>query len=385
MAYPIEENLLLVGRNTNRPGTPITVRGIISHRTGNPSPTADALAHRQYFGSAYRGASAHYFVDSGRILRIIPETEIAWHAGLVTSKTWDKGNPNAWAIGIELCENYPMGTPEMGRAYARYVWLHADICRRHDLDPRRDIFGHFEVDPRNRPSDPIGLFKWEPFIEDVVQTLAPAQGTPILGVPQVTAAQGRAYLARVAPGWEDIADYAWELGPVYGVRPEVAVALMLHETGKFQFGGLVKVQQNNFGGLGATGPGNPGHWFADRRQGVEAVLQHLHAYAATNPCPRTIIDPRYGLVARGSALQLEQLGGKWAHPGYNRAKYAAWNAAYAAGQTYGQVIRDRYLVPLLAMEEPEPEPTIDWQARAVMAEENLANLKGRIKDLAASL
>ncbi len=165
--YRVEEDLLPIGRQTNRPGIVIKVGGIISHRTGNSAKTADAIAHRRYFGSGYRSASAHYFVDSARILRIIPENEMAWHAGLVTSKDWSRGNPNNWAIGIEICENNPHLSPEGREAYRRYVWLHADICRRHGLDPQKDIFGHFMVDPKNRAADPAGLFQWETFIEDV--------------------------------------------------------------------------------------------------------------------------------------------------------------------------------------------------------------------------
>lgn len=170
MAYPIEEDLLPVGRDTNRPGTPIAVRGIVAHRTGNPR--ADARAHRRYFGGGYRGASAHYFVDSQRILRIVPEGEMAWHAGVVTAPGWKRGNPNTWAVGIELCEDHPLDTPQGQEAYRRYVWLHADICLRHGLDPRADILGHFQVDPRNRPQDPLGLFDWGRFLDDVAAVLA---------------------------------------------------------------------------------------------------------------------------------------------------------------------------------------------------------------------
>lgn len=165
MAYPIEQDLLPLGRQTNRPGTPITVRGIVSHRTANRK--ADARAHREYFGSAYRAASAHAFVDSERILQIIPWEEMAWHAGSVTADGWLLGSPNGWAIGIELCEDHPYLSDEGKEAWRRYVWLHAYLCAKYGLNPRRDIYGHFEIDPVNRSVDPIGLFAWDPFIEQV--------------------------------------------------------------------------------------------------------------------------------------------------------------------------------------------------------------------------
>jgi hypothetical protein len=34
---------------------------------------------------------------------------------------------------------------------------------------------HFQIDPKNRSEDPVGLFMWEPFIEDVAAELAGMQ------------------------------------------------------------------------------------------------------------------------------------------------------------------------------------------------------------------
>jgi hypothetical protein len=39
---------------------------------------------------------------------------------------------------------------------------------------------------------------------------------------------------------------------------------------------------------------------------------HLKAYATTKPLVQTLVDPRFGLVKRGSAPLLGQLAGKWA-------------------------------------------------------------------------
>ncbi|MCL6450149.1 MAG: peptidoglycan recognition protein family protein [Acetobacteraceae bacterium] len=162
MAYEIVERLIPFSSG-NRPGTPLVPREITSHRTGNP--TADAMAHYRYFSrplTPRRPASAHYFVDSGTILRIIPENERAYHAG---------PRANAIAIGIELCENRRPGTPGFLEAYRRYVWLHADICRRYGFDPRTRIRPHAYWDPRNRPDDPVGLINWQQFLRDVAKEL----------------------------------------------------------------------------------------------------------------------------------------------------------------------------------------------------------------------
>lgn len=202
-------------------------------------------------------------------------------------------------------------------------------------------------------------------VADCLGEPAPAlRLTPLFGRTAKSVGDARAYLAAIAPGWEEIADHTWELAPGYALatgdhlRPEVALALMLHETGCFRFGGLVRQEQNNFGGLGATGPGQPGASFGSRREGVEAVLQHLWAYACAAPLPagRLRVDPRFDLVDRGSAPALELLAGKWAHPGYDARAYTNLWAAFSAGDTYGQVIRDRYLLPFLS----RPGVADDW-------------------------
>jgi hypothetical protein len=87
---------------------------------------------------------------------------------------------------------------------------------------------------------------------------------------------------------------------------------MCLETGFLQFGGDVKPEQNNFGGIGAIGNGVMGDSFSDQRIGVRAQIQHLKAYATTTPLVQTLVDPRFGLVKRGSAPLLGQLTGQWA-------------------------------------------------------------------------
>ncbi len=99
-----------------------------------------------------------------------------------------------------------------------------------------------------------------------------------------------------------------------GVRAEVAFALMMKETGFLQFGGDVNVNQYNFGGIGATGGGVPGYSFPDPVIGIRAVVQHLKAYASTDPLKQPCVDPRYNnVVPLGKAPYAENLGnGNWA-------------------------------------------------------------------------
>nr|WP_255437789.1 glucosaminidase domain-containing protein [Thalassobacillus sp. CUG 92003] len=110
-----------------------------------------------------------------------------------------------------------------------------------------------------------------------------------------------------------------EYGKVYGIRADVAYAQAIHETDYFRFTGVVDEKQNNFAGIGATGPDNSGASFVTPEEGVHAHIQHLYAYASTNPIPSGFpkVDPRFDLVSRGSATTWTQLNGKWAVPGTN--------------------------------------------------------------------
>ena len=154
----------------------------------------------------------------------------------------------------------------------------------------------------------------------------------ILGSPIATKDQCMTYLLTKNPlpyltvSPNELVELFYEEGLREGIRPDVAFAQSLHETGFFKYGGDVLPSQNNYAGLGAIGNGAKGIWFPDARTGIRAQIQHLKAYASTAPPCTPIVDPRYDLVKRsssfGSLKTWESLNGKWAVP----------------GKTYGQMI-----------------------------------------------
>lgn len=105
-------------------------------------------------------------------------------------------------------------------------------------------------------------------------------------------------------------------GKVYGVRGDIACCQSIIETGWFRFDGgtAVTLEQNNFCGLGVTSLGVRGNSFATIDEGAEAQIQHLFAYAATDPLPggRPIVSPRWHLVTRGIAPRWVDLNMRWA-------------------------------------------------------------------------
>jgi hypothetical protein len=120
------------------------------------------------------------------------------------------------------------------------------------------------------------------------------------------------YASKGASTIEEFCQIIYDEAVAEGVRPEVLFSQVMHETGWLQFKGDVKPDQCNFGGLGATGNGEPGLTFPDVRKGLRAQVQHLKAYASTDPLVNDCVDRRFAYVKRGVAPNLEDLAGTWA-------------------------------------------------------------------------
>ncbi|WP_405196585.1 SPOR domain-containing protein [Virgibacillus necropolis] len=144
-------------------------------------------------------------------------------------------------------------------------------------------------------------------------------GYPISGPVLVSPEQLNRYVRAINPNAPVLGSYYLEFGEYYGIKGDIAFAQALHETDYFRFTGVVEAGQNNYAGIGATGPDNQGASFATPRDGVLAHIQHLFAYASTESLPdkHPLIDPRFDLVQRGSAPTWQALNGKWAVPGDN--------------------------------------------------------------------
>ena len=123
------------------------------------------------------------------------------------------------------------------------------------------------------------------------------------------------YSSKGAASIADFARIVVEEAEMEGVKAEVVFCQAMKETGWLKFGGSVKPEQCNFAGLGATDSSVSGATFPDVRTGVRAQVQHLKAYASTEPLVNPCVDERFKYVQRGSAPTLTELNGKWAVPG----------------------------------------------------------------------
>jgi len=143
--------------------------------------------------------------------------------------------------------------------------------------------------------------------------------TPIMGDSAVTVAQMVKYYNKNAnyPSYyksteastiEKFCQIYYEECAAEGVKAEVAFCQAMKETNWLRYTGDVSIEQFNFAGIGATGNGVKGNYFETPRIGIRAQVQHLKAYATTEPLKQTCVDPRYKYVSKGCAAYVEWLG-----------------------------------------------------------------------------
>jgi hypothetical protein len=291
-----------LGNNPNR--VMERVKFVTVHTTGNTSPTADAKSHADYLagGSGGRQASWHYTVDGGGVWQSFEDNRICWHAGD------GNGDGNNASIGIEICVN---DRDKFGKACENAARLTAELLKRHNLAIEK-VRQHFDWSKKDCPkelrSGSWGV-TWERFLRNVNEELG-MRGedlTPIEGKSAATAGQMSEYIKLRNPKAPDYAAVYLREGEAEGIRGDLAFAQSCLETGHWRFGGCVSPEQNNFGGLGATGNGVKGLSFPDAQIGIRAQIQHLKAYANAEPLKNACVNPRFGLVKRGSAPYLEWL------------------------------------------------------------------------------
>ena len=322
-------------------GRKITVKGLMLHSVGCPQPSALVFV-RNWNKASYDRACVHAFIDGndGTVYQCLPWIHRGWHCGASGNNTH---------IGVEMCEpaciKYTGGATftcsdkataqaVAKRTYEAAVELFAMLCRRFSLDPLGDgvIVSHKEGCKRGIASnhgDPehlwtqLGMsYTMDTFRKAVKAAMdggaaAPigASGTKIMGTPVATADQMRTYIKaknpKVAQSVLDMVPLYLSEGAAEGVRGDIAFAQSCLETGNFGLAGsAVTLEQNNFCGMGVTANGLKGNSFSTAQLGIRAQVQHLKAYASTEPLKNKCIDPRFKYVARGCAEVVEWLGQK---------------------------------------------------------------------------
>lgn len=152
--------------NFRKPLSPRPITCIVVHATA----TASLTSPKAWLCNPASQVSAHYLLDlDGKIIRLVEEENIAWHAGY--SEWKGKKNVNAFSIGIELVNLNDGVMPYPKAQRDSLVQLCVPIAGDYHI-ALSDIVGHVDIASGKTPeekaehlklhSDPRG-FPWEDF------------------------------------------------------------------------------------------------------------------------------------------------------------------------------------------------------------------------------
>lgn len=175
MSLKIENTI--IAKSPARPGAKLgAFLGVTIHETGNQSPTAGANNHAVYMNGSgkQQQVSYHYVVDELSAYHLVPDSEVAWHAG-----DGAKGEGNNRTLAIEICVNSKSDTKQRRRAVQNAAELAAKLLAERGITAcSGHLFQHHDFSPygKNCPADiragkPID---WTEFCRLVDEYLAPA-------------------------------------------------------------------------------------------------------------------------------------------------------------------------------------------------------------------
>ncbi len=289
-------------------------------------------------------ASCNYGIGTdGRIVLCVEEKDRSWCSS-------NAANDNR-AVTIECASDTTHPYAINDKVYKSLINLCVDICRRNGIKALKwkadkSLIG--QADKQNMtvhrwfankacPGDYIynRLGQIASEVNARLGNNASTVHTSITGTAEATVVQMRAYIKKKNP---KVAQSVLKMIPLYisegtaeGIRGDVAFAQSCLETGNFTFkGSAVTLDQNNFCGMGVTANGMKGNSFKDPKTGIRAQIQHLKAYASTQPITQKCVDPRYQYVQKGCAPYVEWLG----------IQENPQGRGWAAGARYGEKILD---------------------------------------------
>ena len=132
------------------------IKFIIIHYTGMKSET---LAIKRLSDPKSK-VSAHYLIkDNGKILNLVPDSYIAWHAGKSVWKSYNSMNKHS--IGIEISNpghnnNYKNFSSNQISSLSKLIKF---LIKKYKIK-KTNILGHSDISPK-RKKDPGEKFPWE--------------------------------------------------------------------------------------------------------------------------------------------------------------------------------------------------------------------------------
>lgn len=145
-----------------RSGYAMTPQYITIHNTANTKAGANAKSHASYMtGSGSKTTvSYHYVVDDKEAYQLLPDNEVAWHAG-----DGSNGTGNRKSLAIEICEN---SDGDLLKATNNTVELTAYLMKKYNI-PLSKVVQHNNWSGKNCPNRIRAgqPYNWQTFINKV--------------------------------------------------------------------------------------------------------------------------------------------------------------------------------------------------------------------------
>ena len=132
------------------------VRFIILHYTGMKSEKA---AIKKLTNIQSQVASHYFITRNGKIINLVPDLYVAWHAGISSWKTFNLLNKNS--IGIEITNpGHQFGYKKFSNKQINsLINLIKFLIKKYKIN-KKNIIGHSDIAP-DRKKDPGEKFPWE--------------------------------------------------------------------------------------------------------------------------------------------------------------------------------------------------------------------------------
>lgn len=157
----IKQKLIPAGTNA-RSGYALKPEFLTIHNTGNVSKGSNAASHASYMSNSGKNTyvSYHYVVDDKEAYQLLPDNEVAWHAG-----DGNSGPGNRKSLAIEICEN---ADGNLLKATDNAVELTAYLMKKHNI-PLSNVVQHNKWSGKNCPNRIRAgqPYNWQTFLNKV--------------------------------------------------------------------------------------------------------------------------------------------------------------------------------------------------------------------------
>lgn len=163
----IKQNLTDVNYRYN--GNASRIKYIVIHYTaGSRDYPGAAYDNTRYFKDVYRGASAHYFVDSGdTVWQCVEDKHIAWHVGDVNCNSYKAPYygkcTNTNSIGVEMVSVFRNGQYFIKDETLRNTVLLVYYLMNKYKVPMDRVIRHYDVTGKSCPAPLVDDNEWEKY------------------------------------------------------------------------------------------------------------------------------------------------------------------------------------------------------------------------------